>query len=103
LPDDCEEGDGFFDMVRLFALGCLRKRESRIEQNDMSGARILLKNTETNRYLGRGGTWTDKPEAAMAFLDEIRAKDHSVYHRLSNTVRRIASGGFGSTSPALTP
>ena len=50
----------------------------------MSGARILLKNTETNQYLGRGGTWTDKPEAAMAFLDEMRAKDHSIYHRLSN-------------------
>jgi hypothetical protein len=51
----------------------------------MSGARILLKHTETKRYLGRGGTWTDKPEAALAFLDEIRAKDHSIYHRLANT------------------
>ena len=69
----------------------------------MSGARILLKNTETNRYLGRGGTWTDKPEAAMAFLDEIRAKDHSVYHRLSNTqVVVLAETGAATPPPKTT-
>ena len=66
----------------------------------MSGARILLKNTATKRYLGRGGTWTDKPEAAMAFLDEVRAKDHSIYHRLSNTqVVVLAENGPASTPP----
>ena len=69
----------------------------------MSGARILLKNTETKRYLGRGGTWTDKPEAALAFLDEIRAKDHSVYHRLSNTqVVVLAETGAATTPPTTT-
>jgi hypothetical protein len=93
----------FLDMVRLFALGCPRERESGIERNDMSGARILLKNTETNRYLGRGGTWTDNPEAAMAFLDEIRAKDHSVYHRLSNTqVVVLAETGAATPPPTTT-
>jgi hypothetical protein len=69
----------------------------------MSGARILLQNTETKRYLGRGGTWTDKPEAALAFLDEIRAKDHSVYHRLSNTqVVVLAETGAATTPPTKT-
>jgi hypothetical protein len=69
----------------------------------MSGARILLQNTETKRYLGRGGTWTDKPEAALAFLDEIRAKDHSVYHRLSNTqVVVLAESGAATTPPTKT-
>jgi hypothetical protein len=69
----------------------------------MSGARILLQNTETKRYLGRGGTWTDKPEAALAFLDEIRAKDHSIYHRLSNTqVVVLAETGAATTPPTKT-
>jgi hypothetical protein len=64
----------------------------------MSGVRILLKNTETKRYLGRGGTWTDKPETALAFLDEVRAKDHSIYHRLSNTqVVVLAEAGATET------
>jgi hypothetical protein len=67
----------------------------------MNGVRILLKNTETKRYLGRGGTWTDKPETALAFLDEIRAKDHSIYHRLSNTqVVVLAETGAATTPPA---
>jgi hypothetical protein len=65
----------------------------------MNGVRILLKNTETKRYLGRGGTWTDKPEAALAFLDEVRAKDHRLYHRLSNTQVVV----LGETGAAKTP
>jgi len=69
----------------------------------MTGVKILLKNTETKRYLGRGGTWTDKPEAALAFLDEIRAKDHSIYHRLSNTqVEVLAETGAATTPPTKT-
>jgi hypothetical protein len=69
----------------------------------MSGARILLQNTETKQYLARGGKWTGKPEAALAFLDEIRAKDHSVYHRLSNTqVVVLAETGAATTPPTTT-
>ncbi len=51
----------------------------------MSGVRIVLKNRVTNQYLGRGGNWTEKPEAAIAFLDQTRANDHRVYHRLTDT------------------
>jgi hypothetical protein len=69
----------------------------------MNGVRILLKNTETKRYLGRGGTWTDKPEAALAFLDEVRAKDHSVYHRLSNTQVVVLAESDAAKAPAPTP
>jgi hypothetical protein len=69
----------------------------------MNGVRILLKNTETKRYLGRGGKWIDKPETALAFLDEIRAKDHSIYHRLSNTqVVVLAETGAATTPPTKT-
>lgn len=69
----------------------------------MSSSRILLQNTETKQYLGRGGKWTDKPEAALAFLDEIRAKDHSVYHRLSDTqVVVLAETGAATTPPTKT-
>ena len=69
----------------------------------MNGARILLKNTETKRYLGRGGIWTDKPEAAIAFLDEIRAKDYRIYHRLSNTQVVVLAGTGAAKAPPTTP
>jgi hypothetical protein len=66
----------------------------------MNSTRILLKNTETKRYVGRGGTWTDKPEAALAFLDEVRAKDHSIYHRLSNTQVVVLAEAGAATTPS---
>ncbi len=46
--------------------------------------KILLQNTDTRLYLGRGGNWIDNPEAALAFLDGVRAKDYSIYRRLQN-------------------
>jgi hypothetical protein len=45
--------------------------------------RILLQHSQTKRYLGRAGNWTDDPDAALAFLDEVRAHDYSIYRRLS--------------------
>lgn len=47
--------------------------------------RVLLQHNQTKRYLGRCGNWTDDPETALAFLDEIRARDYSIYRRLSQT------------------
>ena len=47
--------------------------------------KILLHNLTTRLYLGRAGCWTKNPENALAFLDEVRAKDYSIYHRLANT------------------
>lgn len=47
--------------------------------------RVLLQHTETGLYLSHGAFWTDNPEAALAFLDEVRAKDHGIYHRIGNT------------------
>ena len=47
--------------------------------------KILLQDTETKLYLGRGGKWTNIPEGALAFLDEVRAQDYSVYHQLPHT------------------
>jgi hypothetical protein len=44
--------------------------------------KVLLQNIDTKLYLGRGGNWTDNPGAALAFLDEVRAKDYGVYRRL---------------------
>ncbi len=47
--------------------------------------KILLQDTETKLYLSRGGSWTKDAGAALAFLDEVRAHDYSVYHRLPHT------------------
>ena len=46
--------------------------------------KILLQNTDTRLYLGRGGNWIESPEAALAFLDGVRARDYSIYRRLRN-------------------
>jgi hypothetical protein len=47
--------------------------------------RVFLQSTETGLYLARGSRWTENPEAALAFLDEMRAGDHRIYHRLVGT------------------
>src|SRR5208337_4426455 len=44
--------------------------------------KILLQHRQTKHFLGRSGNWTEDPEAALAFLDEVRARDYSIYRRL---------------------
>ncbi len=46
--------------------------------------KILLQDTESGLYLGRGGCWISNPANALAFLNEDRARDFSIYHRLPN-------------------
>jgi predicted component of type VI protein secretion system len=46
--------------------------------------KILLQDAETGLYLSRGGCWSDNPDRALAFLDEVRAKDFGIYHHLAN-------------------
>jgi hypothetical protein len=46
--------------------------------------KILLQDRESGLYLGRGGCWISNPANALAFLNEERAKDFSIYHRLPN-------------------
>ncbi len=46
--------------------------------------KILLQDAETGLYLSRGGSWSDNPAGALAFLNEVRAKDYGIYHHLSN-------------------
>lgn len=63
--------------------------------------KILLKSNSTGLYLARGGKWTDQPEAALAFLDEVRANDHSIYHGLPDTqVVVLAEPGAANASSA---
>ena len=46
--------------------------------------KILLQDAETGLYLSRGGCWSNNPDGALAFLNEVRAKDFGVYHHLPN-------------------
>jgi len=48
--------------------------------------KVLLQNFETGLYLCCGGAWTDNPEGALVFLNELRAADYCVYHRLPSTL-----------------
>ncbi len=45
--------------------------------------RNLIQNQETGLYLCKGNHWSRNPQQALAFLNEIRAHDHCVYHRLA--------------------
>lgn len=63
--------------------------------------KIVLQNTETKLFLIQGGTWTDRPEEALAFPDETRARDYFTYRRLSNLrVAVIAEPGESTAPPA---
>jgi hypothetical protein len=69
--------------------------------------KILLQDSKTGLYLGRGGTWCDNPHAALAFLDDIRAKDFGIYHRL-NTAQVVAfaeasDSGSHANIPVVNP
>lgn len=44
--------------------------------------RILIQHAETNLYFGKGNKWVQHPREAMAFLDEVRARDYCIYRRL---------------------
>jgi len=68
--------------------------------------KILVQDTKTRLYLSGGGCWSDNPEGALAFLDEIRAMDFIIYHRLLNTkvVVLLESGGSqNSTTTVASP
>ncbi len=46
--------------------------------------RILIQNGETGLYLCKGKNWSRDPAQGLAFLNEVRAQDHCVYHRLAH-------------------
>jgi hypothetical protein len=48
--------------------------------------KIALRNIATGLFLARGGQWSANPKEARGFLDAVRARDHKVYCRLSDTV-----------------
>ena len=47
--------------------------------------RILLQNFETGLYRSPNGSWTDDAEAALGFLNTLRATEHLLGRRLANT------------------
>jgi hypothetical protein len=61
--------------------------------------KILLQDTETGLYLSRGGCWSDNPDRALAFLDEVRAKDFGIYHHLANAKVVVRAGAGDSVIP----
>jgi hypothetical protein len=64
--------------------------------------KILLQDSESGLYLSRGGSWTSNPDSALAFLNEERAKDFSVYHRLPNAKVVFRSKPVASQVPLTT-
>lgn len=60
--------------------------------------RILLQNFETGLYYSRDGSWTDNPEAALGFLNTLRATEHLLGRRLANTFV-VVQPGISTTTP----
>ena len=48
-------------------------------------ARFVIQASNTGLYLGRGLKWTENPAEALAFVNDVRARDYSVYRRLGTT------------------
>jgi hypothetical protein len=64
--------------------------------------KILLQDTETGLYLSRGGCWSDNPDRALAFLNEVRAKDFSIYHHLAHAKVVVrAEAGASEIPPTI--
>ena len=62
--------------------------------------RILLQNFETGLYRSRNGSWTDDAEAALGFLNTLRATEHLLGRRLANTFVVVQPGLFTTAPPA---
>ncbi|HXP63688.1 MAG TPA: hypothetical protein VN829_24495 [Dongiaceae bacterium] len=60
--------------------------------------RILLQNFETGLYRSPNGSWTDDAEAALGFLNTLRATEHLLGRRLANTFV-VVQPGFSTTAP----
>ena len=64
--------------------------------------KILLQDTETGLYLSRGGCWSHNPDRALAFLNEVRAKDFGIYHHLANAKVVVrAEAGTSEIAPTV--
>ena len=48
-------------------------------------ARFVIQKATTGLYFGRGLKWTANPAEALAFVNEIRARDFSIYRRMGVT------------------
>jgi hypothetical protein len=48
-------------------------------------ARFVIQKETTGLYFGRGLKWTANPDEALAFVNEIRARDFSIYRRMGVT------------------
>jgi hypothetical protein len=60
--------------------------------------RILLQNFETGLYRSPNGSWTDDAEAALGFLNTLRATEHLLGRRLANTFV-VVQPGLSTTAP----
>lgn len=45
----------------------------------------MLRKSESGRYLGRDGDWTDDPDRARPFPNRLSARAYRAFHRLSDT------------------
>ena len=60
--------------------------------------RILLQNFETGLYRSPNGSWTDDAEAALGFLNTLRATEHVLGRRLANTFV-VVQPGLSTAAP----
>ena len=46
--------------------------------------RVLIQQISTGWFFGKDRKWVNHPAEALAFLNEIRARDYSIYHQFTD-------------------
>ena len=46
--------------------------------------RVLIQQISTGWFFGKARKWVNNPAEALAFLNEIRARDYSIYHQFTD-------------------
>jgi hypothetical protein len=66
-------------------------------------SKIFIQDNATGCFFGKGGRWSKCQSGALAFKDEIRARDYCIYHRMANvSLLKVAEPGSepaGASAP----
>ena len=62
--------------------------------------KILIQQADTGLYLSADGRWGKNPQEALAFLDELRARDYCIYRRIKNYAVVVVNNAPSSSADA---
>jgi hypothetical protein len=51
--------------------------------------KAVIQHAGTAQFLTARGTWTPNPNEALAFLDEVRARDYAYLHEVNHSIYAV--------------